>query len=56
MLLGLALTVAFGIKGDWWLRTLLALGTLMLLVAGIKLGTRTGNGPVSKLANWIIRG
>jgi len=55
VLLGVAVTVALGIKAEWWVRLLVGPGVFLLLMAAIKLGTRRGQGPVSKLAQWILR-
>ncbi len=44
VLLGLALTVAFGVKGEWWVRTLAGVAVFLALTAAIKLGTRRGRG------------
>jgi hypothetical protein len=50
-----ALTVAFGIKGDWWVQMTVGIAVFMALLAAIKLGTRRGKGPLSKLAAWIVQ-
>ncbi len=55
VLLGVALTVAFGIEGEWWVRTLAGVAVFLVLTAAIKLGTRRGKGPISKLAEWVVR-
>ena len=54
VLLGIGVTVGFGLSGPWWLR--LAAGTLTTLVLGVavKLGSARGRGPLARLAKWMI--
>lgn len=54
VLLSIGVTVAFGVKGPWWMRTLAGVAVTALLVIGVKLGTASGRGPVAQLANWVI--
>jgi hypothetical protein len=54
VLLSVGVSVAFGVKGPWWLRVLAGLGTTMVLVLAVKLGTASGRGPLARAANWII--
>ena len=53
VLVSIGVTVAFGLKQEWWVRLLAGLGTTVLLGAVVKLGTSSGRGP---LANWMIGG
>ena len=55
VLFGVAVTVALGIQAEWWVRTLVGVGVLLLLTVAIKLGTRRGSGPISKLGKWMLR-
>jgi hypothetical protein len=55
VVLGVAVTVALGIQAEWWVRTLVGVGVFLLLMAAIKLGTRRGRGPISRLAVWMLR-
>lgn len=54
VLLSVGITVAFGIKEDWWIRVLAGAGTTVLLVVLVKLGTGAGRGPLARAANWVI--
>lgn len=54
VLLSIAVTVAVGVNGAWWVRTLVGLAVAAVLVVGVKLGTASGRGPVARLANWVI--
>lgn len=54
VLLSVGATVAFGIKGEWWIRALAGAGTTIALATVVKLGTRSGQGPVARLAMWVI--
>lgn len=54
VLVSVGLTVAFGLTGAWWTRALAGAGTTVFLVLVVKLGTRSGRGPVARLANWVI--
>ena len=49
------LTVALGVNTEVWLRACLGFATMTLLLLVIKLGTRTGRGPLSRLARWAVR-
>lgn len=48
------LTVALGVEANAWLRACLGVATMILLLVVIKLGTRTGRGPLSRLARWAV--
>jgi hypothetical protein len=54
VLVSLGVTVAFGIKADWWIRVLAGMATTALLVVVVKLGTSAGRGPLARLARWTI--
>jgi hypothetical protein len=54
VLLSVGVSVAFGIRGPWWVRVLAGLGTTAVLVIAVKLGTSSGRGPLARAANWII--
>jgi hypothetical protein len=54
VLVSLGVTVAFGIKADWWIRILAGVATTALLVVVVKLGTSAGRGPLARLARWTI--
>ena len=54
VLLSVGVSVGLGIKGDWWVRLLAGVGTTVLLVVVVKVGTSAGHGPLARLANWII--
>ena len=56
VLLSIGVTVAFGVKQDWWIRVLAGLGTTLMLGVVVKLGTSSGRGPLARLANWMIGG
>ncbi len=50
----ISVTVAFGVNVVWWQRVLIGTATAALLVLTVKLGTSSGQGPVARLANWVI--
>jgi len=54
VLVSVGVTVAFGIKSDWWVRVLAGAGTTILLIAVVKLGTAAGRGPLARAARWTI--
>jgi hypothetical protein len=54
VLLSVGVSVGFGVQGAWWLRVLAGLGTTVVLVLVVKLGTRSGRGPLARMARWII--
>ena len=56
VLLSLGVTVGFGVKADWWVRVLLGVGTTVILVVVVRLGTSAGRGPLARLADWVIGG
>lgn len=54
VLVSVGVTVAFGIKADWWIRVLAGVGTTVILVVVVKLGTSAGHGPLARVARWTI--
>lgn len=54
VMLSIGATVGFGLKGEWWIRTLAGIGATVALVLVVKAGTSSGRGPVARLANWVI--
>ena len=54
VLLGVGVTVALGISAPWWGRVLAGLGTTVLLIVVVKIGTSRGRGPLARVANWVI--
>ncbi|HEX2180542.1 MAG TPA: hypothetical protein VHL54_13690 [Actinomycetota bacterium] len=54
VLLSVGATVGFGLKGEWWIRLLAGVGTTLALALVVKLGTKSGRGPVARLAMWVI--
>lgn len=47
-------TVGFGLSGPWWLRFGAGIGTTLILGMIVKLGTKSGAGPLARLARWVI--
>lgn len=54
VLVSIGVTVGIGVKGPWWLRLGAGLASTVVLVAIVKLTTRSGRGPLARLANWTI--
>ena len=54
VLLSVGVSVALGIKGEWWVRLLAGVATTLVLVAVVRVGTRQGRGPIARMANWVI--
>lgn len=54
VLLSVGVSVAFGVKGPWWVRTLAGALTVAALVTVVKLGTSAGRGPLARAALWVI--
>jgi len=54
VLLGIGVTVGFGLQGPWWLRAAGGVATTLALAMGVKLGSARGRGPLARLARWII--
>ena len=42
VLLSVSVSVAFGISAVWWVRVLVGLGTIAVLVIGVKFGSAAG--------------
>ena len=54
VLLSIGVTVGIGISAAWWVRVLVGVAVTSLLAVVVKLGTRSGRGPLARVANWII--
>jgi hypothetical protein len=54
VLLSVGVSVGFGISAAWWVRVLAGIATIVVLIAGVKLGTASGRGPLARLAHWMI--
>ncbi len=54
VLLSIGVTVGFGVQGSWWVRVLAGVLTTVLLITLVKLGTASGQGPIARLADWVI--
>jgi hypothetical protein len=54
VLVSVGATVGLGLSGPWWVRAAAGLATTVLLGAAVKLGTRSGRGPLARLALWMI--
>ena len=54
VLLSIGVTVGFGVKGPWWLRVALGLAATVVLIAIVKVGTKSGRGPLARFARWTI--
>ena len=54
VLVSVGVTVGFGVSGPWWIRSVAGLATTLALGLVVKLGTRSGRGPVARLALWMI--
>jgi hypothetical protein len=54
VLVSVGVTVGMGLTADWWVRVLAGVGTTLLLALIVKLGARTGRGPLARLANWML--
>ncbi len=54
VLLSIGVTVGMGVSGTWWLRLALGLAATVALILVVKLATRTGRGPLARVANWTI--
>ena len=56
VLLSIGVTVGIGISGQWWLRVSVGAAATLALVVVVKLATRSGRGPLARLAQWTISG
>ncbi len=54
VLVSVGTTVGLGVNQDWWIRVLAGVGTTLVLVVIVTLGTGVGRGPLARLANWVI--
>lgn len=54
VLISVGSTVGFGLGGPWWVRVGAGIGTTLVLGAVVKLGTKSGTGPLARLARWVI--
>ena len=54
VIVSIAVTVAFAAVDDWWERAAAGGTTAVALVVLVKLTTRTGRGPLARLARWTI--
>jgi hypothetical protein len=54
VLISVGATVGFGVSAAWWVRALAGVGTTVALALVVKVGTRSGRGPVARLAHWMI--
>lgn len=54
VLLSIGVTVGFGIKAELWIRIVAGLATSVGLIVGVKLLTRSGAGPLARIARWVI--
>jgi len=54
VLLGIGVTVGFGLQGPWWLRLAGGAATTLALSVAVKLGSARGRGPLARLARWMI--
>jgi hypothetical protein len=54
VLLSIGVTVGMGISGPWWVRAAAGVASTLALIATVKVTTRTGRGPLARLANWTI--
>lgn len=54
VLLSVGVSVAFGIRADWWVRVLAGIATTLALISVVKLGTSAGRGPLARAARWTI--
>lgn len=56
VLLGIGVTVGFGVKGDWWLRVLVGLLTFAALLVLARAAAKPGRGTLARIGAWITRG
>lgn len=54
VLLSIGVTVAGALSGPWWLRIAIGAACTASLTLLVKLTSRTGRGPLARLANWAI--
>lgn len=54
VLVSVGTTVGLGVNHDWWIRVVAGVGTTLVLIVLVKLGTGAGRGPLARVANWVI--
>ncbi len=54
LLLSIGVTVAFGIKDDWWVRILAGAGTTIVLAVLIRVGSGE-RGVLTRAGDWITQ-
>lgn len=54
VMLSTGVSVGLGVGGAWWIRLLAGVGTVVLLIVVVKVGTAAGRGPLARLARWTI--
>lgn len=54
VLLSIGVSSGFGVQGPWWLRLLVGLAVTVALGLIVKLGTKSGHGPLARAADWMI--
>ena len=54
VLLSVGVSVAFGIKAEWWIRVIAGVGTTVGLALLVKVATAAGRGPLARIAHWMI--
>lgn len=54
VILGIGLTVAFGISGAWWVRLAVGALTIAGLILLVKTASSSGRGLLARTANWVI--
>lgn len=54
VLVSVGVTVGFGIAAAWWVRVLAGLATTLLLIVLARTFTAAGQGPLARLAEWVI--
>ena len=54
VLVSVGVSVAFGIKGEWWVRVLAGVATTVVLAFVVKFATASGRGPLARVAHWLI--
>ncbi len=52
VLLSIGVTVALGIQAVWWVRAAAGVASTLALILLVKLTSRSGRGPLARLANW----
>jgi hypothetical protein len=55
VILSVAVTVGFSLPGAWWVGLLGGIGTVVVLILVVRLGSTPGRGPLARLAAWMTR-